>query len=117
MELISVEIDSLFQEILHFLDNSTIDNSVAMIDKLAEYVMKQLEADKYQASKYRNDKNETIHYFNTIRNFKNTGLSFSMDHLVQHTNLSKKRIYPYPNYSGIVISIPEKLSDLSDYKG
>jgi hypothetical protein len=111
MEMISVELDVLFQEILHFLDNSAIDRSVDMIDKLAECVMKQLEDNKYQASKYRNDRNETIHYFKTIKNFKNTGLSFSKDHLVQHTNLSKKRIYPYPNYSGIVISIPEDLSD------
>ena len=92
MELISIELDKLFQEILNFLNGSTIENGVNMIDKLAMYVMKQLEDDKYQASKYRNDRNETIHYFNTFKNFKNTGLSFSMDHLVQHTNLSKKRI-------------------------
>lgn len=115
MELIMVELDKLFQDILNFLGDSTIENGIDMIDNLAELVIKQLQDEEYQASKYRNDRNETIHYFDTILNFKKTGLSLSMDHLLQYTNLSKKRIYPYPNYSGIVISIPKRLSELSVY--
>ncbi len=112
MELMSVELDMLFQEILTFLDDSTIEISIGMIKNLAEIVIEQLHNEKYHASKYRNDRNETIHYFDTILNFDKTGLSLSKEHLLQFTNLSKKRIYPYPNYSGIVISIPAKLSDL-----
>ncbi len=108
----SVELDVLFQEILNFLDDSTVETGVSMIKKLAELAIEQLQNAEYNASKYKNDRNETIHYFDTILNFEKTGLSLSMKHLMQFTNLSKKRIYPYPNYSGIVISIPENLSDL-----
>ncbi|MCH8907658.1 MAG: hypothetical protein IH840_11255 [Candidatus Heimdallarchaeota archaeon] len=63
----------------------------------------------YTAGKYRQDRNEIQGFFEAIEKFAKTGLPLSLEHLNAIIDDYKKRILPYPHYSGIKVDIPEDM--------
>ncbi|MCE7734694.1 MAG: hypothetical protein GPJ54_07450 [Candidatus Heimdallarchaeota archaeon] len=79
---------------------------------LGHIVKKQLQ--KYNEGNYRTDRNEITGFFDAIEKFSITQLPITLDHFQSLINDYKKRIHPYPHYSGIVVSVPENLANLKD---
>lgn len=80
---------------------------------LSSIVKKQLE--KYNEGNYRADRNEIMGFFDAIEKFSATQLPITLEHFQSLINNYKRRIHPYPHYSGIIISVPENLENLNEY--
>jgi len=70
--------------------------------------------EKYKEGNYRSDRNEIYGFFEAIEKFSTTQLPITLEHFQSLITDYKKRIHPYPHYSGIVVSVPENLEDLHD---
>jgi hypothetical protein len=86
------------------------DNVISNTLILAKSLRKQL--DKFQDGNYRADRNEILGFFDAIERFSHTDLPFTLEHYQALINDYKRRILPYPHYSGIKISVVENLSNL-----
>lgn len=81
---------------------------------LGKIVKEQLQ--KYTEGNYRNDRNEISGFFDAIEKFAITQLPITLDHFQSLINDYKKRIHPYPHYSGIVVLVPANLDNLNHLK-
>ena len=79
-------------------------------NSLGEIIRFQLE--EYQDGKFRSDRNETLGFFDSMDKFASTNLQISLDHFQTLVLDYKRRILPYPHYSGIKLKVPENLENL-----
>ena len=79
---------------------------------IGRIVKKQLE--KYRDGNYRADRNEITGFFDAIEKFSITQLPITLDHFQSLINNYMRRIHPYPHYSGIKVSVPQNLEELTD---
>lgn len=78
---------------------------------LGKIITKQLQT--YTEGNYRTDRNEIIGFFDAIEKFSITQLPITLDHFQSLINDYKRRIHPYPHYSGIVVLVPVNLDNLN----
>lgn len=106
LELISL-FDFLQQSAEEWNIESVLDNTI----KLGNLIKPQL--DEYSNGKYRSDRNEVLGFFEAIEKFRMTDLPIGLDHYKDLIAKYKKRILPYPHYSGITVKIPADLKNLN----
>lgn len=112
MNWLKMELIPLFELIYSKSSEWKPEQVVTNTVNLGEIVKSQL--DQYQDGKYRSDRNEIVGFFEAIEKFSLTALPISLEHFQSLVNDYKKRILPYPHYSGIIIQVPEDLMDLKN---
>ena len=112
MNWVKLELIPLFELIYEKSGGWKTEQVVKNTVNLGELVKKQLI--DYQEGKFRSDRNETLGFFDAIEKFSSTNLPISLDHFQSLVNDYKKRILPYPHYSGIMVQVPENLIGLEN---
>ncbi len=112
MNWLKMELIPLFELIYSKSSQWKAEQVVTNTVNLGEIIKSQL--DKYREGRYRSDRNETIGFFEAIEKFSLTALPITLEHFQSLVNDYKKRILPYPHYSGIVIQVPEDLMNLKN---
>ena len=100
-----LELVPLFDKILEKIEEWDPTEIINKILEVGDSVIDQINSRYLDEERYRVDRNEVVNYFKSIKRFNESGLPFSLDHLKQLTERTKKRISPYPHYSGIVLDI------------
>lgn len=100
-----LELVPLFDKMLAKIEEWDPAKIIGKIMEIGENVMEQINSDYSDDERYRVDRNEVKNYFESIKRFNDLGLPFNLDHLRQLTEMTRKRISPYPHYSGIIIEI------------
>jgi len=105
----SMELGSLIDYILSNCENWDNNNIIPKVKEIGLIVEKQINEKYMSDDKYRVDRNEILSFFEQIKKSEELGIPFSLEHFKQITIMTKKRIRPYPHYSGIKVEIEENL--------
>ena len=107
MESVNIELvpllEKLKQESASWLPETVLERVI----QLGKNLEPQLDA--YVDGKYRQDRNEITGFFDAVTKFAKTGLPISLDHLNSLIDDYKKRILPYPHYSGMTVQVSDNL--------
>lgn len=113
MDQHEMELIPLFDEIEKYAgiwpSEEVLDNTI----KLGSMLKPQLK--EFSDGKFRSDRNETLGFFEAIEKFRETNLPIDLDFFRSLVKKYRKRIMPYPHYSGIKLKVPSDLSNMDSF--